>query len=533
MTSPSLRASLIAATIIVAAPLAGAEERYAPPLRYGDPPPVTPRSELERRIEALVRELSTSERRTLPRADPRLERVVTELARLDESQGGPTNDVVEAAMRLHGVVEPPPHLIVASASLGADKELLDELRTQIPHALSAGRFSRQAAAVVEKGDRWRVIIALQESFIELEPVPRSMPSGGPTPLKGHLLGAFEHPAAFVTTPDGHTDPLPLGGDAHRFVGTFHCSPARGRYQIELTGEDRFGSTVLANFPVYCGVPAPSTLVVTKLAPDTAVNNAASAESTALALLNADRVHAGLRPLVPDSRLAEVARAHCRDMLEHGFVGHVSPTTGNAADRVGRAKIAAALVLENVARASTPGEVERGLMASPGHRRNIMSAEATKVGIGAVLSAPMEGARELLVTQLFIAEEAPFHAASADELRVRLQEQRRLRGFAPFMVDPALDQIADGVARDLAAGRVTPQSVKPRLDRSLAGLGARYQSVRSLFAIAPQITQLVDSMKDAISAAGRPPGIGVGLAAGPTDSDGHMAHHAVLIVALPR
>ena len=41
---------------------------------------------------------------------------------------------------------------------------------------------------------------------------------------------------------------------------------------------------------------------------------------------------------------------------------------------------AMLILENVARAFTAGEAERGLMNSPGHRANILSKEATRVGL---------------------------------------------------------------------------------------------------------------------------------------------------------
>jgi uncharacterized protein YkwD len=52
----------------------------------------------------------------------------------------------------------------------------------------------------------------------------------------------------------------------------------------------------------------------------------------------------------------------------------------------------------VARASSPGEAERGLMNSPGHRANILSRLVTRVGIGIVAD---EAAHELLVTQVFI------------------------------------------------------------------------------------------------------------------------------------
>ena len=530
-----------AGRVLVALGLGAALARPAradPPAaaRYNEPASALPRDELERRIEALAAQVAAADRRTAPRPEPRLQRAVAALVALDEPRG-PDNDTVEAALRLYGIVEPPPLLIVAGGATGADDALVDELKVQLQRGLGSGRYERCAAAVSRRGDAVRVVVALQESFLELQPVPRALPSGGPAPLRGRLRSGFQRPSAFVSTPDGRTEPLALAGDAAHFDGTFHCGPARGRYQIEIVGEDRFGSTVLANFPVYCGTPAPSVLEPAKLAHEAAPTDARAAEAALLHLLNEDRARAGLRPLALDRRLADVARGHCRDMLAHGFVGHVSPTTGDAAARTERAKIAAALVLENVARASTPGEVERGLMASPGHRRNILSAEATKVGIGAVLSDGVAGARELLVTQLFIADEAAFQPASPDELRVRLDADRRSHGLPPFLRDPALDRIADGVARDLASGRTTPQGARGGLDRAFQPLGARYRSVRSLFAIAAQITQIADSMKASLAGAAGPQALGIGLHGGPTTDGagqpGRTAHHAVVIVAQPR
>jgi hypothetical protein len=81
-------------------------------------------------------------------------------------------------------------------------------------------------------------------------------------------------------------------------------------------------------------------------------------------------------------------------------------------------------------------------------------------------------------------------------------------------------------------------VRPRLDRALGGVATRYKSARSLFAVATQITQVAESMKEALTAPGVTPALGIGLAVGAgSDGSGHLeqklAHHAVLIVAQPR
>src|SRR5438445_1362941 len=113
----------------------------------------------------MVAELAKADRRTPPAPDARLARAATEIARAPEVPQGPSNDLVEAALRLHGLVEPPPHLIIAGASVGADEALLEELRGQLPRALSQGRYGRVGTAVVERGGELHVVVALQESFL--------------------------------------------------------------------------------------------------------------------------------------------------------------------------------------------------------------------------------------------------------------------------------------------------------------------------------------------------------------------------------
>ncbi len=84
----------------------------------------------------------------------------------------------------------------------------------------------------------------------------------------------------------------------------------------------------------------------------------------LALVNRDRISAGLSPVTVDPRLAAIARAHCQDMVDHDFVGHVSKRTGNGADRVRHAGLAPELLLENVARPTAPTRPRAASSAAP-------------------------------------------------------------------------------------------------------------------------------------------------------------------------
>jgi uncharacterized protein YkwD len=102
----------------------------------------------------------------------------------------------------------------------------------------------------------------------------------------------------------------------------------------------------------------------------------------------------------DRQLTAVARAHSAEMAATGVVGHVSPQTGNAADRVKKMGLNPLLVAENVGRAYSAGQAHRGFMGSPGHRGNVVEPRVTAVGIGIVAGREENGTVPLFFTQLF-------------------------------------------------------------------------------------------------------------------------------------
>ena len=124
-----------------------------------------------------------------------------------------------------------------------------------------------------------------------------------------------------------------------------------------------------------------------------------AEIQLFAHVNEARMNAGLSLLTPDPALARVARGHSGDMFANNFVAHVSPTTGGPGDRVAKAGLKPPRLLENVGTDSSPAEVHRGLMRSPGHRSAILDPEVTHVGIGVVVAPPGAPYR-VVVTELF-------------------------------------------------------------------------------------------------------------------------------------
>jgi uncharacterized protein YkwD/uncharacterized membrane protein required for colicin V production len=121
-----------------------------------------------------------------------------------------------------------------------------------------------------------------------------------------------------------------------------------------------------------------------------------AEQTLLGLLNQERADAGLSLLQSDPALAEVGRAHGREMFALGYFGHVSPTAGSPADRLAAAGLIYALSDENIALTTGPEMAHEWLMNTPAYRANILNPGFTRVGIAALRSAD----QELMVTQEF-------------------------------------------------------------------------------------------------------------------------------------
>ncbi len=123
----------------------------------------------------------------------------------------------------------------------------------------------------------------------------------------------------------------------------------------------------------------------------------ASEERMLTLVNQERESRGLRTLVLDSAIREVGRAHSRDMFEKGYFSHYSPAGEDAADRLEKTGITYTIAGENLALAPDVVRSHQGLMDSPGHKRNILTAEFGKVGIGVVDG----GIYGKMFTQVFI------------------------------------------------------------------------------------------------------------------------------------
>jgi uncharacterized protein YkwD len=300
-----------------------------------------------------------------------------------------------------------------------------------------------------------------------------------------------------------------------------CGKHTGRQQIEITASGVSGSTVLANFPVYCGTDPPIALTVEPSHDDSGVIEPAGASQRLFALLNRDRKTAGLPALVWDDRVGKVAQGYSEEMRRTKLVAHVSPTSGSAADRVRVAGIKTAVVLENVARAYGVGEAHAGLMNSPGHRANLMSPTATHVGIGVALGDDVGGKRELFVTQVFIRIPPKVDAARAAQI-----VEQQLDTVRAVKRNPKLTATAQQLADGLAAGK-SRDSLWPAASHQLDALGNQYARVGSVITAVSELDsldgkQLVGDYK--------PDDVGIGIAQGTHPEIGEGAIWIVILMA---
>ena len=102
----------------------------------------------------------------------------------------------------------------------------------------------------------------------------------------------------------------------------------------------------------------------------------------VSLLNSHRESVGCAPLEWDGRVAAVADAHSRDMVERDFFSHTSPDGDSPWDRLGDAGISYRRVAENIAWGYPSAEaVLNGWIGSQGHRANIENCALTHHGVG--------------------------------------------------------------------------------------------------------------------------------------------------------
>ncbi|MGE5594455.1 MAG: CAP domain-containing protein [Hyphomicrobiales bacterium] len=121
-------------------------------------------------------------------------------------------------------------------------------------------------------------------------------------------------------------------------------------------------------------------------------SAAKAEEL-LRAMNAARVDEGLAALEWDETLADVAMTRAQNLIAGDYFDHYGPDGDSAFAELAARGVRYRLAGENLARNNYPetqtvDAAFAGLMASPGHRANILEPAFTRAGVAAVKSGGM-------------------------------------------------------------------------------------------------------------------------------------------------
>jgi uncharacterized protein YkwD len=408
--------------------------------------------------------------------DAALGRAARELAYQQSLLGGVLPlDLVDFLLRSAGAVDRTIEQgFVATSGEGsaAAREQLERMLAIPDRGASTGQVRVGIGEVWIPGAKLPHIVGvlISRRAVSIDPAPRRVELGEAWVLSGELPHRFTRPSALVLRPDGELkDAAVESGAGGRFrvvvpagntVGTLHVS-------VGATGPE--GPMTLVQLPVEVGRPLPQEYA-SRLPPDERdITSVEAAEALALRLLNADRARFGLPILERDPRLDAVARAHSVDMRDGGFFAHVSPRTGGPGDRLQAAGYKAIGSAENIALESSIHAAESDLLASLGHRANILSRAVTHVGIG-IAKGSLEGRTEWFLTQLFAKPLAAIDtAAFAASFRRAIGERRRARGLPDLRRDLGLERVAEANARAAAEGKLENLSRRTLDEAERAGL----------------------------------------------------------------
>ena len=403
-----------------------------------------------------------------------------------------------------GLPEPVPHLLITHAPDAP--RLANVVSARLAKVFNLTEYTHIGGVAdrVERGVM--VIIALSRRHATMAPVPRSLPGPARLPLEGSLASGYSRPKLAHTLPGGETRIVDLG-QGPAFAASADLA-GTGRHRLEIVADGPRGPEVIVNFPVFVGVPAE---VKPEIAPEPRRTvKPDQAQSRLFELINQERIKAGLEALVFDLELSEAARGHSEDMRKEGYVGHLSPTSGSAEERLLRAGIVTDLAAENIARGNDPDEIHKGLMDSPGHRNAILLPKTTHVGIG-ISSARNRDVVDYIVTELFIRRIPPLGPDAGLLVLTELAASRELDGLQPLKEEPALSELAAEAARRYLDDPVLSQDdVMDGLRRQLEQSQAPRGAVTAAFIVAGSIKEGVARMEiDPKSwAAARRAGIGI-------------------------
>jgi uncharacterized protein YkwD len=314
-------------------------------------------------------------------------------------------------------------------------------------------------------DGRRACVVFGSVDLEHDPIPRAPPVGHMLVVKGQVGPRFSSSQLYLAKPDGSIEEKTIS--SRRFEATYALS-APGEYRLEIDGGDQTDSFVVANLPLYVGVPElmPASINAVPLTPE-------QTKSKLLALLNGARKTAGREGVEPDDELDEFALTHAVDMAQNSLVRHNSLTLGTLENRYRRSGIRASLFGENVDLTDTAERAVDSLLARPRERLVLLRSGFTHVGIGV---APGDG-EGLFISIDFARRPSPAALPrSGADLALEIAKQRAARSLPIAKLDTIYSLAAQSGA-DAAANGSSAAGALESAERALRREVERRQSDR--------------------------------------------------------
>jgi len=427
-------------------------------------------------------------------------------------------------------------MIFGESHEGQWSQPMQDMLKGAPRNIAYNRFG--ISIVQHMGQRIAVVV-LAAACIEVDPLPRLVTEGTALALHGKMRSGYVHAQVEVTLPDGTVKHV-ADAAGNAFSISVPTIP-RGVHRVEILADGPFGVEVLANFPVFAGVPEPAIVAAprTDASASSDPGDSTTVAAKLFGLLNDARRTAGIPVLESHRELAEVAEAHSRDMTDAGFFGHLSPTNGDPAARVHKRGLGFVLIAENVGRGSTAEEVNTMLLDSPGHRANALDPNLTFVGIGVVVDR-RQGQVQVVATEDFGGVAKPIDTRTAPKIVLDLINGRRASlGTPKLIVDPTLtDSAQKGAERFLNEATRSQQEIVQWVNDGLAHpggnvgspIGKRMRAAQSFLVpvIALDHVQKIEQTQDKTARY-----IGVGVAQGSRPDTGPNTIALVVVVGWPR
>ena len=310
--------------------------------------------------------------------DPRLEKSAEHILKRVVKQGSLlSSDALNFYLNQEGTVYWDTEQIYLETHQSHETELLKllENRNHAPHHFG-GRVGLAEHWVLFPLPKRQILALVAHPRMILDPLAKVVVPDQLFKIGGSIEDSITAVKVLTLNRDGQYRQL----NANLMDGRFEAAMSlpEGQWTVEIIGESPLGPLPLAQFELGSGrhpinsfrEPRSATTVVR-----------AEPSELLTSLINESRERHGLKPLIRNDRLDDIATLHTMDMVRNEFVGHASPSTGDVGKRLSQHQVAPSTYGENIARNTTIVDAHRSLMHSISHRLNILDPNFTDLGLG--------------------------------------------------------------------------------------------------------------------------------------------------------